>query len=76
VFNLLLQYVVKSVSVTEPVSLNERYDVMLREPQVPVHPRVARDLGVRWADDRTRYLAHGREVSWENYVRSYIEHYG
>jgi hypothetical protein len=74
VFNLLLQYVVKSV--TEPVSLNERYDVMLREPQVPVHPRVARDLGVRWADDRTRYLAHGREVSWENYVRSYIEHYG
>jgi hypothetical protein len=76
VFNLLLQYLAKCVSVTEPVALTEKVDAMLREPQVPVHPRVARDLGVRWADQRTRYLVHGREVSWENYIRSYIEHYG
>jgi hypothetical protein len=76
VFNLLLQYIAKSVSVTEPVSLTEKVDVMLREPQVPVHPKVARDLGVKWADQRTRYLVHGREISWESYIRSYIEHYG
>jgi hypothetical protein len=49
---------------------------MLREPQVPVHPRVAKDLGVRWADERTRYLVHGRDVTWQSYIHSYIEHYG
>jgi hypothetical protein len=76
VFNLLLQYVARSVSVTEPVSLTEKVDVMLREPQVPVHPRVAKDLGVRWADERTRYVMHGRELTWQSYIRSYIEHYG
>src|SRR5712671_5375864 len=76
VFNLLLQYVARSVSVTEPVSLTEKVDAMLREPQVPVHPRVAKDLGVRWADERTRYVMHGRELTWQSYIRSYIEHYG
>ena len=76
VFNLLLQYVANCVAVTEPVSLNESADVMLREPQIPVHPKVARDLGVRWAGERTRYIMHGREVTWESYIRSYIEHYG
>jgi Polysaccharide biosynthesis enzyme WcbI len=76
VFNLLLQYVAKCVSVTEPVSLSKRVDVMLREPQVPVHPKVARDLGVGWADEKTRYGVHGRDVAWEGYIRSYIEHYG
>ena len=76
VFNLLLQFVARAVSVSEPVSLTERIDVMLREPQVPVHPKVARDLGVGWASEKTRYSVHGREVTWEAYVRSYIEHYG
>jgi hypothetical protein len=76
VFNLLLQYVAKAVSISEPVSLAEKVDVMLREPQVPVHPKVARDLGVRWAYEKTRYGVHGRNVTWETYIRSYIEHYG
>jgi hypothetical protein len=76
VFNLLLQYVAKALSVTEPVSLGENVDRMLCEPQVPVHPKVAREFGVRWASEKTRYIVHGREVTWEAYVRSYIEHYG
>jgi len=75
-FNLLLQYVVKCVGVTDPVSLTESYDVLLRNPQIPVHPKVAADLGVTWADERTRYLNRGREITWETYIRSYIEHYG
>ena len=75
-FSLLMQYVAKCVGVTDPVALTESYDVLLRNPQVPVHPKVAADLGVAWADDRARYLNRGREVTWETYVRSYIEHYG
>jgi hypothetical protein len=37
---------------------------------------VAEDLGVGWADQKTTYLSRGREVTWEAYIRSYIEHYG
>ena len=75
-FNLLMQYVAKCVGVGDAVSLTESYDVLLRNPQVPVHPKVAADLGVGWADEKTTYLSRGREVTWETYIRSYIEHYG
>jgi hypothetical protein len=72
----MMQFVAKSVGVTEPISLTESVDPSLRNPQVPVHPKVARDLGARWAGETTRYLNRGREITWETYVRSYIEHYG
>jgi len=76
VFNLMMQFVAKLVGAAEPVQLTESVDASLRNPQVPVHPKVARDLGVKWADERTRYLNRGRQVTWESYIRSYIEHYG
>jgi hypothetical protein len=76
VFSLLMQSVAKSLGVTAPIALDESYDAVLRNPQVPVHPTVARDLGIRWADARTRYLNRGIEMTWEAYIRSYIEHYG
>ena len=76
VFNLLMQFVARQVGVSEPVSLASGVDASLRNPQVPIHPRIARDLGVRWIDDSTRYLDRGIEVTWETYIRSYIEHYG
>jgi hypothetical protein len=44
--------------------------------QVPVHPLVARALGVEWANERTLYDVRGRAVTWEQYIRSYIDHYG
>jgi Polysaccharide biosynthesis enzyme WcbI len=75
-FNLLMQYVAKCVGVTEPVSLTERYDVLLRNPQVPVHPKVAADLGAGWVDKNTKYYHRGRDITWETYIRSYIAHYG
>ncbi|HEX6443064.1 MAG TPA: WcbI family polysaccharide biosynthesis putative acetyltransferase [Stellaceae bacterium] len=75
-FSLLMQYVAKCVGASDPVALTESYDVLLRNPQVPVHPKVAADLGVAWADERARYLNRGREVTWETYIRSYIDHYG
>jgi hypothetical protein len=76
VFSLLMQFVARQVGVTEPVSLASGVDASLRNPQVPIHPKIARDLGVRWVDDATRYLNRGIEVTWETYTRSYIEHYG
>lgn len=76
VFNLLMQFVARQVGVREPVSLGSGVDASLRNPQVPIHPKIARDLGVRWVDDATRHLDRGIEVTWEAYVKSYIEHYG
>jgi hypothetical protein len=76
VFNLMMQFVARLVGAAEPVALTESIDASLRNPQVPIHPKVARDLEVKWADERTRYLNRGRQVTWESYIRSYIEHYG
>ena len=76
VFSLLMKFVAKLVGVSEPISLSKGIDAGLRNPQVPIHPKVARDLGVKWADENTRYLDHGRQITWERYIRSYIDHYG
>lgn len=75
-FNLLLRTILKAVGAPVFDPLSAAADQMLRVPQVPVHPKVAADLGVRWADEKTRYLAFGREMTWEDYTRRYIEHYG
>jgi hypothetical protein len=76
VFTRLMQLMARLVGVTEPIRLGEGVDAVLRNPQVPVHPKVARDLGVKWAGEKTRYLDRGREITWETYIRRYIEHYG
>jgi hypothetical protein len=76
VFGLLLQCVADRVGAGARVRLPQSADALLRNPQVPVHPKVASDLGIRWADDETRYCDRGGEVTWETYIRRYIEHYG
>jgi hypothetical protein len=48
----------------------------LNRLQVPVHPKVAKTLGVKWARENTKYLYGGEKITWETYVRRYIEHYG
>jgi hypothetical protein len=48
----------------------------LKRLQVPVHPKVAEALGVKWASENTKYLYGGEQITWETYVRRYIEHYG
>jgi hypothetical protein len=76
-FNLLIRMILKTIGVRDPIDpLSQSADALLRIPQVPIHPKVAADLGVRWADDRTQYQAFGQEMNWETYIRRYIEHYG
>jgi hypothetical protein len=76
VFTRLMQLMARLVGVAEPIRLGEGIDAVLRNPQVPVHPKVARDLGVKWAGEKTRYLYRGQEITWETYIRRYIAHYG
>jgi hypothetical protein len=47
----------------------------LRSIQVPVHPLVARRLGMKWADETTRY-GDSAPITWEGFVRGYIARYG
>jgi hypothetical protein len=45
--------------------------------QVPVHPEVARILGLEWVTPDTRSIFHKREMlTWEEYVLRYIRIYG
>lgn len=76
VLDMLMQYILRAIGVRGRHPLPEHAEALLRNPQIPVHPKVAGELGVRWADENTRYLHGGREVTWESYIRSYIEHYG
>ncbi len=45
--------------------------------QVPVHPEVAKLLGLTWAHENTRYkyVTIG-EVTWEEWVEAYIDTLG
>ncbi len=44
---------------------------------VPVHPAIARRLGVGWATERTRYnYATLGQITWEEWVRAYIARLG
>ncbi len=76
-FNLLIRMILKAIGLHDPVDpLSQNADAHLRIPQVPIHPKVAADLGVKWADENTQYLVLGEEMNWETYIRRYIEHYG
>jgi len=37
----------------------------LKRLQVPIHPQVARALGVTWADEHTKYSYEGRVLTWK-----------
>lgn len=75
IFAMLMQYLLRHLGIDQafrPAAILDH----LQRLQVPVHPQVAKALGVRWADENTRYLHHGEPITWETYVRRYIDHYG
>jgi hypothetical protein len=75
IFAMLMQYLLGHLGIDDafrPAAILDH----LQRLQVPVHPKVAKALGVRWADENTKYLYRGEEITWETYVRSYIDHYG
>ena len=75
IFAMLMQHLLKHLEIDEiyrPIASLDH----LKRLQVPVHPKVARALGVKWASENTKYLYGGEQITWETYVRRYIEHYG
>ena len=75
IFAMLMQYLLGRLGIDQafrPAAILDH----LQRLQVPVHPKVATTLGVRWADENTKYLYRGELITWETYVRRYIDHYG
>jgi hypothetical protein len=75
IFAMLMQHLLKHLGVNRAYRPIASLD-HLKRLQVPVHPQVAKALGVSWATESTKYLYAGEQITWETYVRRYIEHYG
>jgi hypothetical protein len=75
VLTLLMRHLIKRLGIDEPYTPRRSLDHLSRL-QIPVHPKIAEALGVKWAHEKTRYAYGGRTVTWESYIRSYIDHYG
>ena len=76
IFALLVQYVTKLLELKPIYKPGRICDFYFGASQVPVHPMVARMLGVEWAHERTLYRYRSEQITWEAYVRRYISHYG
>jgi hypothetical protein len=77
IFALLVQYVTKVLDLKKTIyKPGGICDFYFGTAQVPVHPMVARMLGVEWAHERTLYRYRSEQITWEAYVRRYISHYG
>jgi hypothetical protein len=44
--------------------------------EVPIHPLVAERTGIPWATDTRRYNFRNQDVTWADYTRRYIAHFG
>jgi hypothetical protein len=75
IIGMLLQYLLRQLGMDQGYRPNPTLD-HLRRLQVPVHPKVAKALGVTWAKENTKYLYGGEQTTWETYIRRYIDHYG
>jgi hypothetical protein len=71
VLRLMLRLLVVNADLGEINDIDE--DVIT---EVPVHPLVGSLLGVKWANEKTRYRFENEQITWETYVRWYINHYG
>ena len=72
---MLMQYLLKNLGVEQSYRPIAGLD-HLNRLQVPVHPKIAASLGVKWAGENTKYRYGGEQLTWETYVRRYIDHYG
>ncbi|HMD64114.1 MAG TPA: WcbI family polysaccharide biosynthesis putative acetyltransferase [Stellaceae bacterium] len=75
IIGMLMRYLLRQLEMDRGYRPNSSLD-HLKRLQVPVHPKVAKALGVKWASENTKYLYGGERITWETYVRRYIEHYG
>jgi Polysaccharide biosynthesis enzyme WcbI len=74
-WSMLMRLIVKRLGSRSGYPENPDHDP-LQAAQVPVHPKVAGGLEVKWVNPETRYVFGERMVTWETYIREYIDHFG
>jgi hypothetical protein len=75
IIGMLMQHLLRQLDMDRGFRPNSSLD-HLRKLQIPVHPKVAQALGLTWVKENTKYLYGGEQITWETYVRRYIDHYG
>ncbi len=75
ILTMLMKQIARELGVWQPFWLPGPLD-SLRSLQIPIHPKVAKALDVRWVNDATTYPVKGERVTWEAYFRKYISYYG
>ncbi len=75
ILTMLMKQIARELGVRQPFWFPGPLD-SLRSLQVPIHPKIARALDVRWVSDATTYAVKGERVTWEAYFRKYISYYG
>lgn len=75
ILTMLMKQIARELGVRQPFWFPGPLD-SLRSLQVPIHPKIARALDVRWVNDATTYAVRGERVTWETYFRKYISYYG
>ncbi len=75
IFEMILANIMRSLGVKGAIPHLEALD-QLQTLQIPVHPLVAEALEMRWATEERKYRFRQEELTWEEYVRRYIDHYG
>ena len=72
---LVLDYIFRALDVVVTTKPDQELDE-LRTVQVPVHPFVAERLAIEWAGETRLYRNGDRDLTWEEFVRGYMRHYG
>jgi hypothetical protein len=72
---MALDHIFKTLGLDLRAAPDEALD-QLRSIEVPVHPFVARRLGIEWAGETALYNVGGRQTDWEGFARGYIRRYG
>ena len=75
-FQELCAFAWRKLSLPDPIPIFEGIDTWSNW-SVPVHPLIARHLGLAWADEDTRYnyRSLGR-ITWEEWAKTYIDTFG
>lgn len=79
----LIRRLLEASARVEPALLSVDADLTLREQfggergplgavSIPIHPKVASELELRWCDSREQYTVFGEIYSYENYFRAMI----
>ncbi len=73
-FYVLIQEILRKLDIDS--TLGRPLSDSLDYYQIPVHPAVARTLGVKWVSNDTKYSVHGVNFTFEQYARRYISECG